>query len=267
MEHKFIILERIEGVATITLNRPEKLNGIDLAMCRELILVTEELATDPEVRVVIFTGKGRAFCAGGDLDSSMYDVKDPHQLKEIIYMFGQVALNLRNMPKPVIAMVNGVAAGGGLGLALAADIIIASDKARLGHAYLNIGVQSDTGAIYFLPRLIGTAKAAELIFTGKIIDAAEAERIGLVNRVVLAENLVAETMELASKLAKGPTLAMALAKKSLYQCLTMDLASAIEFEARGHVMTMLSEDMTEGIAAFKEKRTPHFPSTMGTKDP
>lgn len=262
MKYNSIILERSEGVATVTLNRPERLNAMDQATITGLLAAIEELTRDPEVKVVVLTGKGKAFCVGGDLDTPMYDIKDPSELGGLILMLGKIVLSIRNMPKPVISMVNGAAVGGGFGLALAADIIIASDKARLGHVYLNIGVQSDTGAIYFLPRLIGVSRAAELIFTGKVIDAAEAERIGLVNRVVPAERLEAETMELAAKLAKGPSLAMGLAKKSLYQCLTMDLASALEFEARGHVMTMLSEDMTEGIAAFKEKRAPAFPSTI-----
>jgi 2-(1,2-epoxy-1,2-dihydrophenyl)acetyl-CoA isomerase len=162
------------------------------------------------------------------------------------------------MLKPAIAMVNGVAVGAGFSFALACDIIMASDRARFGHVYLNIGVQSDCGATYFLPRLIGVARACELIFTGNIIDAAEAERIGLVNRVVPAEELETGTMELALSLTKGPALAMGLAKKSIYQGLTMDLASAIEFETRAHVITMISDDMTEGITAFKEKRTPKF---------
>ena len=258
MGYKSILLKRESGVATIVMNRPGKMNGVDQEMCKELVAATEEVARDAEVRVVILTGTGKAFCAGGDLDSTIYDIKDPQELRDIILSFGQVSINLRNMLKPAIAMVNGVAVGAGFSFALACDIIMASDRARFGHVYLNIGVQSDCGATYFLPRLIGVARACELIFTGNIIDAAEAERIGLVNRVVPAEELETGTMELALSLTKGPALAMGLAKKSIYQGLTMDLASAIEFETRAHVITMISDDMTEGIAAFKEKRTPKF---------
>ncbi|MDP6178667.1 MAG: enoyl-CoA hydratase-related protein [Desulfatiglandales bacterium] len=258
MGYKSILLKRESGVATIVMNRPGKMNGVDQEMCKELVAATEEVARDAEVRVVILTGTGKAFCAGGDLDSTIYDIKDPQELRDIILSFGQVSINLRNMLKPAIAMVNGVAVGAGFSFALACDIIMASDRARFGHVYLNIGVQSDCGATYFLPRLIGVARACELIFTGNIIDAAEAERIGLVNRVVPAEELETGTMELALSLTKGPALAMGLAKKSIYQGLTMDLASAIEFETRAHVITMISDDMTEGITAFKEKRTPKF---------
>ena len=258
MGYKSILLKRESGVATIVMNRPGKMNGVDQEMCKELVAATEEVARDAEVRVVILTGTGKAFCAGGDLDSTIYDIKDPRGLRDIILSFGQVSINLKNMLKPAIAMVNGVAVGAGFSFALACDIIMASDRARFGHVYLNIGVQSDGGATYFLPRLIGVARACELIFTGNIIDAAEAERIGLVNRVVPAEELETGTMELALSLTKGPALAMGLAKKSIYQGLTMDLASAIEFETRAHVMTMISDDMTEGITAFKEKRTPKF---------
>ena len=265
MNYKNIILEQKNGVAVIRLNRPEKLNGIDQLMCQELISATEAVSADAEVRVLVITGRGKAFCAGGDLESDMYDIKDPVELKEVIMKFGQIALNLRNMEKPVIAMVNGAAAGGGFGLALAADIIIASETARMGHVYVNIGAQSDTGAIYFLPRLVGLARAAELVFTGKVIDAKEAERIGLVNRVVPADQLEAETMKLASRIATGPSLAIGLAKKALYKCFTMEADSAIEYEADGHLLTMLSDDMKEGIAAFKEKRSPVFPSNQGSK--
>jgi 2-(1,2-epoxy-1,2-dihydrophenyl)acetyl-CoA isomerase len=263
MNYESVLLEREKGVTRISLNRPEKLNGMDLEMADELISAIGEAAEDPKTKVVVITGKGRAFCAGGDLSSSMYAVKDPQELERIVLKFGQVAMTLRNMPKPVLAMVNGAAVGGGFGLALAADIRIASENARLGHAYLNIGVQSDTGSIYFLSHLIGVAKAAELIFTGKIVDAEEAEKIGLVNHLVSPERLEAETTEMAVKLANGPALAMMLAKKLLYQSLTLNIAEAIELEARGHVLTMLSEDMSEGIAAFKEKRVPRFPSAMG----
>jgi 2-(1,2-epoxy-1,2-dihydrophenyl)acetyl-CoA isomerase len=188
----------------------------------------------------------------------IYDLKDPDKMAEVVNKFGQVSLNLRNMPKPVIAMVNGVAVGAGFSFALACDIIIASDKARFGHVYLNIGVQSDAGATYFLPRLIGVSRACELIFSGDIIDAKEAERIGIVNRVVPATELETRTMEFALKLTEKPALAMGMVKKSLYQGLTMDLATAIEFETRGHIMTMISDDMKEGISALKEKRAPKF---------
>ena len=256
--YKTIILEKKSGIATITLNQPQKFNSIDQDMIEELIMATQEVHNDPEVKVVILTGRGKGFCAGGDLDSPMYDIKDPGTLSEIVLKFGQFSLALRNMPKPVIAMVNGVAAGAGFSFVLACDIIIASDKARFGHVYQNIGVQSDGGSSYFLPRIVGVPRACELMFTGDIIDAKEAERIGLVNRVVPADELEERTMELALKLTGKSSFSIGMAKKSIYQCLNMDLAAAIESEARSHTLTMLSDDMQEGISAFKEKRSPKF---------
>lgn len=259
-EYKAIILKRESGIATIILNRPEKMNAIDSEMIEELVAATEEVRDDPAVRVVVLTGAGRGFCAGGDLDSPIYETKDPAELSAVILRFGQVSLNLRNCAKPVIAMVNGVAVGAGFSFMLACDVIFASDKARFGHGYLNIGVQSDAGASYFLPRMIGVPRACELIFTSDIIDADEAERIGLVNHIVPANELEAKVMEFATKLAKSSALAIGMAKKTLYQGLTMDLSTAIEFEARSHVMTMISDDMKEGISALKGKRPPQFES-------
>jgi len=255
---KTVILEKNEGVAFITLNQPQKMNAVDQEMIEEMIFAAKEVEDDPLVKVVVLTGSGRGFCAGGDLDSTMYDIKDPGDLSGVLLRFGQLSLSLRNMPKPVIAMVEGIAAGAGFSFVLACDIIIASDKARFGHVYQNIGVQSDCGATYFLPRMVGTPKACELIFTGDIIDAHEAERIGLVNRVVPAEDLREKTMELALRLAGKSSFAIGMAKKSIYQASNMDLATAIEFETRAHTLTMLSDDMQEGIAAFKEKRSPEF---------
>jgi len=182
MGYKAIKVINEEGVATIILNRPEKMNALDLESVRELLRAIEEIGADETVRVVVLTGEGRAFCAGGDLTSQMYDITNPEELRKIIIEFGKVPINLRNLPKPVISAVNGAAVGVGLGFALSADIIIASEEARFGHAYANIGLMSDGGAIYFLPRLIGVSRACELMFTGKIIDAKEAERIGLVNQ-------------------------------------------------------------------------------------
>lgn len=258
MGYRAIVVDKEDREARITMNRPDKMNGVDQQMCQELIDATQELGRDGDVKVVVLTGSGKSFCAGGDLSSSMYDIKDPKELSDIILMFGQVSINMNTMAKPTVAMVNGAAVGAGLSFALACDIRIASDKARFGHVYLNIGVQSDAGGTYFLPRLVGVAKACELIYTGKVIDAAEAEKIGLVNRVVPADDLESETKKLTARLAKGSTLAMGMAKKSIYRGLTMDLATAIEFEARAHTLTMISDDMTEGISAFKEKRQPNF---------
>lgn len=258
MDYQAIKVTKEESVATITLNRPEKMNAVDELLITELVAATEEVGADETVRCVVLTGTGRGFCAGGDLNSPMYDITNSAEVRKLILEFGKVPLNFRNMPKPVIAGVNGSAVGAGLGFALAADIIIASEKATFAHIYANIGLMSDAGSIYFLPRLIGVAKTCEFIFTGKVIDAKEAERIGLVNQVVPAEQLEGAVKKLAIRLAKGPTAAIALQKTSLYQGLEMDLPTAIEWEARGHALCMLTEDVKEGINSFKEKRPPVF---------
>ena len=258
MDYETITVKKEEGVATITLNRPEAMNTVTEQLIKELLEATEEVGSDNSVKVVVLTNTGRAFSAGADLNAPIFEITNPVEMWKVVVEVGKIPLNLRNMLKPVIAAVNGVAVGAGLGIALAADIILASDKARFGHAYRNIGLMSDAGAIYLLPRLIGVSKACELIFTGKIIDAAEAEKIGLVNRVVPADQLETEVKELALKLAKGPSATIGLAKASLYQGLLMDLPTAIEWEARAHTITMLAEDMQEGIKAFKDKREPVF---------
>lgn len=258
MTYQTIIVTKEDGIAKITLNRPEAMNSVNEQMLKDLLEATRDVESDEAVKVVVLSGAGRAFCAGGDLNAPMYKITNPLEMRRLVAEFGKIPLNLRNMPKPVIAAVNGAAVGAGLGFALAADIIIASEQARFGHVYRNIGLMSDCGSIYFLPRLIGVSRACEIIFTGKVIDAREAERIGLVNRVVPADQLEAVTRELAQQLARGPAVAMGLAKMSLYQGLGMDLATALEWEARAHAICMLSEDMQEGIRAFKEKRQPVF---------
>ena len=258
MNYETIILQKEEGIATITLNRPDKLNSLTPKMLDELQAVTEELAQDDNVKVVVITGAGRAFCAGADLDHPIFDATNPADVKEMMQKFHQIPLNTRNMTKPVIASVNGAAVGAGCNYALACDIIVASEKARFGQVFVGIGLHSDCGGTYFLPRLVGVAKACELLFTGKIIDAKEAERIGLVNQVVAEDQLEAATKELALSLAKGPSLAINMIKTSIYQGLEMDLASALEREAAVQSICILTEDCKEGIRAFKEKRKPMF---------
>ncbi len=258
MNYQTILVTKENGIATIKLNRPDAMNSVNEKMLEEFVEVTGALKNDDTVKVVVLTGAGRAFCAGGDLGAPMFSISNSAEMIRLVEEFGKLPLNLRSMPKPVIASVNGAAVGAGLGFALAADIIIASDKARFGHAYRNIGLMSDAGSIYFLTQLVGVNRACEIIFTGKIIDANEAEKIGLVNKVVPADQLEAATKEMALALAMGPSVAIGLAKMTIYQGLGMDLPTAIEWEARAHTITMLTEDMKEGIKAFKEKRAPLF---------
>lgn len=258
MGYKDIILEKEDGIAIIKLNRPEKSNALNPEMADELVEAIKEVAQDEGVKVVVLTGAGRAFCGGGDVDSSMFSITDPREAKETVEQFGKVTLGLSNLAKPSIASVNGVAAGGGCGYILACDIIIAAENAKFVIPYVNVALHPDCGCTYLLPRAVGVAKACELIFTGDLIDAKEAERIGLVNKVVPADQLGTVTRELAQKIAKGPPIALSLAKASIYNGLAMDLASVLELETRAAAITLLTEDCREGAKAFMEKRPPQF---------
>lgn len=255
--YQTIAYRKEAGVGYITLNRPETLNAINDQMIAELNRVVDEVANDPEVRVVVLTGAGRGFCSGGDMSLSIFK-GTPAEIERVVTSWHRVPAKLRSMPQPVIASVNGVAAGGGAGLALACDIIIASEQARFGQVFVTLGVHPDTGATYYLPRLVGVARAMELFLTGRIIDAREAETMGMVNRVVPAERLEATTRELAESLAQGPPLALGLIKQSIYQSLHTDLATALRREADCLAICILSEDGKEGTRAFLEKRKPQF---------
>ena len=259
-EYETILVKKEEGIATITLNRPEQGNAFTLTMFRELRHAIEDTAQDDTVRVVILTGAGRMFCSGGDLkDNPVLSLKHPAKqrarFREEIH---KTYLSLIELEKPTIAAVNGTAVTAGCDLALLCDIRIASEKARFGESYVNIGVMPDSGGTWLLPRLVGISKACELIFTGDIIDAREAERIGLVSKVVPAEELEREAKALAAKIAKGPPIALGLSKSAIYKGLTMDFATALESVACGISICLQSEDFQEGIKAFSEKRKPQF---------
>jgi 2-(1,2-epoxy-1,2-dihydrophenyl)acetyl-CoA isomerase len=259
MEREQVLYEKSDGVATITLNRPDKLNAFAGNMREELLDAVESAAIDGEVKVVVITGAGKGFCAGGDVSelASGTNAKPPTATAER-YTMSKIVLAINSMEKPVIASVNGVAVGGGCNLALACDIRIASDRAKFGEAFTKRGVHPDWGGIYFLPRLVGYAKAAELIFTGDLIDAPEALRIGLVNRVVAHDTLQAETVELSRKIARNAPLPIALAKRGLQRFYEMSLAQAVDYEALALSICANSDDMKEGFRAFLEKREPEF---------
>jgi enoyl-CoA hydratase/carnithine racemase len=259
MERERVLFEKSDGVATITLNRPEKLNAFAGNMREELLDVVESAGRDGDVRVLVITGAGKAFCAGGDVNelASGANAKPTTPTAER-YTMSKIVLAINSMEKPVIASVNGVAVGGGCNLALACDIRIASDLAKFGEAFTKRGVHPDWGGIYFLPRLVGYAKAAELIFSGDLIDAQEALRIGLVNRVVPYDCLQTETQELSQRIARNAPLPIALAKRGLQRFYEMSLAQALDYEALALSVCSNSEDMKEGFKAFLEKREPKF---------
>lgn len=257
MNYETIILERKDSVATLTLNRPEKLNALNMKMAEELESAVAEIVKDRDVRTLIITGAGRGFCSGADI-GDMAQAAVPVETRYWTQMAHNVILALTNLEKPVIAKVNGVAVGIGCSLALSADIIIASENARFSLIFSRIGLIPDGGSLFHLPRLVGPAKAKELIFTAKMVDAKEAERIGLINKVVPANKLDNEVNKLSKQLAEGPTVAFGMAKKIINKGLSMDLSSVLECEAFGQTIAGTTEDAREGVIAFLEKRKAEF---------
>jgi len=261
MDYQTLLVSREEGVTTVTLNRPERLNAFNTLMRQEITRIAEELKDDEETRVIVITGAGRAFCAGGDVREMANRTGAPPagDPRDNFRQGGMRAvLALREIDKPIIAAVNGPAAGGGMGLALCCDIRIASENATFGQVFVKRGLVPDWGASWFLPRLVGTSKACELIWTGEMIDANEAERLGIVSRVVPADDLLKVSKELAAKIAKGAPLAIRMSKLAIFKGLQMDLATELEFEAYGQAVCMRTEDHREGVKAFLEKREPVF---------
>ena len=245
------------GVLTLTLDRPDALNSFDRQMKEELLAALRDAARDASVRVVVLTGAGRAFSAGQDLkERAAPGAADlSAELRE---RYNPLVLAIHRLEKPVIAAVNGVAAGAGCSLALACDIRIASEAASFIEVFGRVGLVPDTGSTWFLPRLVGYARAAEMVFTTNPVDAAAAERIGLVNRVVPPERLLPEARALAERLAASAPLALGLAKRALHRALESDLESALEYEAQLQGIAGRSADHAEGVAAFLEKRPANF---------
>jgi len=260
MEEESILLKKEGSIATIILNRPEKLNALDWPAQILFGQKLDEVAEDKEIRVLIITGAGRAFCAGGDVSAqrdrmSMSVAERRAGLKMVL----KNPLKLRRLSIPVIAMVNGVAVGAGCNLALACDIIIASENARFGQAFVKVGLIQDYGGSYLLSRLVGTKKACELVFTGDMIDAREALRIGMINKVVPPEDLEDVTKEMAMKIASRAPLAVSIAKRFIYDAFEkFDLETTLEYEIYTQGFCCDTEDHKEGTAAFLEKREPRF---------
>jgi 2-(1,2-epoxy-1,2-dihydrophenyl)acetyl-CoA isomerase len=255
-----MLLDVSERIATLTLNRPDKLNALSGEMMEELVPIMERLAEDKEVRCVVVTGAGRGFCAGGDVSgmaSGETTIPDENPVARLRRL-EETSRLLHEMPKPTIAMVNGPAAGAGLSIALACDMRIAGESARFVTAFVRIGFSGDFGGTWMLQRLLGPAKARELYFTGDPIDAREAERIGLVNRVVPDDQLASETQALAERMAKGPPIALARMKQNMNLGLVSDYSTLLDAEAEHMVMTGTTQDNREAIKAFLEKRPPTF---------
>jgi 2-(1,2-epoxy-1,2-dihydrophenyl)acetyl-CoA isomerase len=256
-----VILEgNRDGIATLVMNRPDRLNALNNELAIALNDALGRIAEDSSVAVVVITGAGRAFCSGGDLAmlGKSRQSGAMHEVEPLLRAGLQMVLKMRTMPQPVIAAVNGAAAGAGMNIALAADIRIAAEEATFGQTFAKIGLFPDYGGTFFLPELVGPAKAAELFYTGDLIDAKTALRIGLLNQVVPAAQLEAEVRTLAQKIARGPALAIRAVKKALFASKETELAQALDNEVREQMRCFPSEDCSEGIRAFFEKRHPKF---------
>jgi 2-(1,2-epoxy-1,2-dihydrophenyl)acetyl-CoA isomerase len=246
-----------DGTLTITLNRPETYNAFNEQMKKDLLDALKEAEKDQSVRCIVLRGAGeKAFCSGQDLKEH---AGSKRSLKESLERsYNPIVRMMRHMEKPIIGMINGVAAGAGCSIALACDMRVMSETARLTEVFIRIGLVPDTGSHWFLPRLVGMAKAFEYAVTGRDIPAEEAERVGLVNAIASADQLEKVTMELASKLASAPTRAIGLIKRTLNKALTSDLNSLLEYEAYVQQTASETEDHKEGVAAFLEKRPAKF---------
>jgi len=230
----------------------------------EFVDAKENAAGDPGVKVLVITGAGSAFCSGNDFSeekSSQVDMPETVKVREAIAAQEKQMLDLRKIPKPVIAMVNGPVVGAGLGFCFSSDIIVASEEATFGFGFVKLGLHPEAGLTSILPRIVGVVKACELLFLGKVIDAREAERIGLVNLVVPKDKLSSTVRDMAINLAKGPSIAIGLTKISVYQSWGEGLRSALENEARANAICASTEDFTEAVKAFREKRPPIFRGT------
>ena len=260
MEYDFLYAVQ-DGVATITLNRPEVLNAITLEIYSQLRDLFEELRYDDSVRAVIITGTGRAFCSGGDVHKIIGEVleRDMHGHLEFTRMTGHLVRNMRLLPKPIIAAVNGMAAGAGAVIALASDFRIVADSAKFAFLFTRVGLTgADMGAAFLLPRVIGQGRAMELLMLGDDVDAATADRYGLATRVVPLDQVMPAARELAARLAAGPTYSLGVTKLMVNNEWTMDIHAALEAEAQAQALMMMGEDHRAFYEAFREKRKAEF---------
>ncbi len=257
MGFQFLTYEVANGIATITLNRPEVYNALNDGITYELQDAWKAVAKDDQVRVVVLTGAGKAFCSGQDLKAAAGQEKRSF-MESLQKRYNPIIRAMRALPKPIICRLNGVAAGAGCSLALACDMIVAAEGATLIEVFINIGLVPDSGSAYFLPRLVGMAKAFELCAMGSRVSAAEALELGLINKVVSADQLDASVKEYTSYFAQAPTKSIGLIKKMLAKSTTSNLDEVLEYEAYCQEIAGTSHDYKEGVTAFLEKRKPAF---------
>jgi enoyl-CoA hydratase/carnithine racemase len=254
-------LEVTDRVATVTFARPDTLNSLTFEVYRELRDLFAELEHRSDVGAVVITGEGRGFCSGGDVNSIIGELfsRDMPGLVEFTRMTCDLIKNIRSLRKPVVAAVNGVAAGAGAVIALAADLRIASSNAKIAFLFVKVGLAgADMGAAYLLPKVVGLGRATELLYLGDAVDAPTAERYGLFNKVVPPEKLLEEAHALAQRLASGPTFALGMTKELLNAELSSDLSNALDNEARAQAVCMQTKDFREAYDAFTQKRPPRF---------
>ena len=254
--------KKLGAITTLVMNRPDRLNALNNELATALNEALSRIAQDAAVHVVVLTGAGRAFCAGGDLGAIAKGRErgDRDSLEPLLRAGMHAVLTMRSMPQPVIAALNGAAAGAGMNLALAADIRVAAEEAVFGQNFAKVGLFPDYGGTYFLPQLAGPAIAAELFYTGEMIDARRALQLGLVNRVVPTAQLESEVHALASKIADGPQVAIRAMKKTLFGNQKKALEEALEKEVANQIQCFQTGDCLEGIRAFLEKRPAKFQS-------
>jgi len=259
-EENILLLENKQGVGIITLNRPDKLNAFNDELTFKLKDALKETERDVTVKAVILTGAGRGFCSGQDLQAGTLPERGhrPSLGISIRHRYNPIILKIRSMEKPVIAAVNGVAAGAGASLALACDLRIASENANFVQSFTKVGLIPDSGSTFFLPRLIGVTKAFELMLTAEKLDAQEALRLGLLNKIVPQSRLMEEAYAMAKRLANGPNLAYGLTKRAVNRAVFPDIEELLEYEASLQEIAGRSDDFEEGVKAFIEKREPAY---------
>ena len=258
MSYHSIILTKADGVAVIQMNNPKAMNALEDELSAELLSAYKDVAADPAVGAVILTGAEKAFCAGGDLKKLNEGFPTAEAGYDYMKSFREMVTTFLNMPKPTIAAVNGFAVGAGFCIAMQADLILASDKAKFGMAFANVGLIPDLAGLYTLPRLVGLQRAKELVFTGRTIGAEEAGAMGIVNRVVPHEQLLDEAQKLARRLADGPRVALRMAKKVMNDSINMTLEQLLDLEPHAQSICFQSEDHKIGVQAFFRKEKPVF---------
>jgi len=261
MESEEIKVQKSENIAVLTFNRPDKYNSMTMKYgTAEFPQLVRNIKEDDDIRVLVITGTGKAFCTGVDVNSFTESTQGSSELKrhQKLQPLGAVALELYNLDKPVIAAINGIAAGGGVSIVMLSDIRIASVNAKFNMVFVGRGLIPDVGLTFTMPRLVGTGKSFELMYSGSVVDAEEAERIGLVTKVVPHERLMDETMLLARKLASGPALALAQTRRAIHAGMINNLEQQLYFETYAQNFCFGTEDFKEGLKSFIEKCPPSF---------